>query len=695
MKRSTLALSALLLCLLGMLGTQHALRAQVMGEEPAMQGIAEEPAMMPPGGPMPSAEPQPLPPAQPILPPEPAPQLAPALNEAIELKAGDILEILPIHTLAQPTYAWILTKERAFIQADRNPLFRIRLTEPGTYTLTAEVTSGDRTARVRKVFPVVIAQRTPGAMPAAQGAKLVTAAPRLTENGDIVLPRGGQTVLLTPTGNLRPLNIDLDLAADTDGNGNPGDDVDNVGTLFQTDATPVLLWFLDPVTKRDMQVSAPKADGTLLTQAIAVRGIDQARSEGVVQSPVSIQAAERGDGTHQFSVQFADGSQPEDPLLYRWQFSDGTESLELQPIRAVSATGGLTVTVSVRNLMTGTDIGTATKTVLPAAPASSAASSGASEAASSAASEEPSEPAPESDGGILARIMPFVPLVGAFIGAVVVGMIVVAIVSTLRRKRGGAEKTGALQQHFAQMETKLLQKEQEKKTAVAQPAPPAPPEAIAEREVTRSLPSRQPEPAVDVQQAPSWLKQGLQGKPAAAAPKQPATATPAPAAPPAPPATKPAAPAPAPKPAPAPAPQKQPEQKPQAPKPAPPPAPAQPKPAPAPSPEPAAAKPITPPPAAAAPAQKPAPAPAPEAPKPAPAPAAPVPAPAAEPAAPIDTGNAPSWLKQGLQGKPDLSTPAPAPSAPAPAAPHTPPPAAPTPPSDDPTVAVIKAEGLG
>ena len=47
-------------------------------------------------------------------------------NERISLTVGDILEILPSTDMVNPTYSWILTQDRTFIQAGRTLAFRYR-----------------------------------------------------------------------------------------------------------------------------------------------------------------------------------------------------------------------------------------------------------------------------------------------------------------------------------------------------------------------------------------------------------------------------------------------------------------------------------------------------------------------------------------------------------------------------------------
>lgn len=767
MTRMTALLSALLLTGATLLGTQLRLQAQALDEPVPAQveqmmenedapfapladedGTLDEQTFAPEEGTEPvmtaPAVPQPAvaEPPQPVLAaPQTAASPARTQSDGIVLKAGDILEILPVHTIDNASYAWILTQDRRFIQADRNKMFRIRLTEPGTYTLTAEVTSADRMAKVRNVFTVVIEQRTPGLgepkPPAA--TRLVETLPAIGDGDTVVMSEQGRTLSLVPTGNLRPLNIDFDVTSDSDRNGNPRDDVDNVGSLFQTDSTPLLLWFLEPVTRREMTLSALKGDGTLQTQNIAVLGFMQAREQGLLPSAVSIQSATVEGRSVQFSAVFAPGTRPDSPLLFRWSFSDGTESLETQPTHTFPEGDQFSVTLNVRNLMTGMDIGTATKTVVIATPssASSASATGsAMSAASQASSTDTETPASTvRGGGLMGRITPLLPLLGAFVGAVIVGMIIVAILSALRRKKTGTEKEASLQKHFQEMESKLAKK-QEAPAVVATSATTVttPPQSVAEREKERDA-QRPAAPASSQQQsAPSWLKQGLQGKTVAA--------TPAPAAPK--PAPAPIAPPPVPKPAPAApvaAPKPQPTPPPAPAKPAPVPTPASAKPStvtptpPAPTPAPAVqppAPPVTPAPAAPAVAQNPVPTPAPApsvpAPEPKPqavaaaqapvtppappvtqtpaptqkpavsqTPPAPTPVPTAPPAPVstpgIDTQNAPSWLKQGLQGKPDFSTSAAVPT-PAPA-PQIPPQATPSTPKEDPTVAVITVENLG
>ncbi len=672
--------------------------------------------------------------------------------DALQLQAGDILEILPIHRLQSATYAWILTQDRKFIQAGRDRSFAARLVNPGAYTLTAEIASQDKTTRIRKTFSVTVSARTPGMEEAStpitgSGTTLVQTDPLLDAAGNAVMKEDSSIIRILPVGNLRPLNIDTDTATDSDGDGKTDNDVDNLGTLSQTDATPIVLWFTAPVTSASLAISALQGNGTYATQHIRVLDFASGKQGNLVEGDVAIQAAKIDDRTMQFSVAFGGNTKPDAPLLYRWNFGDGSaDSLETQPTHTFGTGSTFAVSVSIRNLLTAKDVATATQTVsldiAIASSSASSASSATSTAPSSSAASSASSVATGSGGSLLSSLSGFLPLLGAFALAMIIGVAAVLFLGRRKKNSDGTSNT-ALEKHFEQMEIKLMEKQH---GATVVPATvTTPPPAVAEKELERSsTPVPAPEPQIDPNKAPSWLKQGLQGKPdlskpaptpapvvASPAPKPAAPATPAPAAAPAKvptpvPATPPAAAAKPPVVTPAPVtpkPQPTPAAKP-APVPAP--APATVTAAMPPAPAPKMATPVTAPPATpqkpATPAVPAAPK-TPAAPKPVmaptatPAPSAPAPVaaavtPAPATAAPASIATTPAATVPPVAAAP-VVTPAPKsaitppvspapiapPMTPAPAATTATAPAAPAPaaapaPKDDPTVAYIRVEGI-
>lgn len=631
-------------------------------------------------------------------------------QEQLFFTVGDILEMLPVHEIQGASYAWVLTEEQTFLQAGRAPAFRVRFIRPGTYYLHAEITSPAAT-RVRRQFVMTVAQRSTASSSsaAADATALVTSVPAADAQGRIALARGQQVLTLLPASPDRTLAIDLNTAVDSNGNGDPADDRDAAESFFETDATPVRLWFPALSTERRIAVTAQSPDGSTQRQQFSILPSTVAQGMGISDSPVRILTQQTGDRTVQFSVAF-DGGTPTVPVLLRWNFGDGTESLLSEPIHTYADTNEVEVTVTVRNLLTGQEIGKSSRRILPdgdgvtSSPIGPVSSAGASSAASSAA-------AATGRGGA-SWLWTILLMLIVFIVSAGIGLLVIIL---LKKLRSG----GTLSDRLASMEQKITKTEPgatppltfavkpqapAKSASPVSPVTPSKPAAAAAAATQPPKPAPTPAPtpapspakserewtqkpadlSVQAATAPSWLKKGLEGDAASKSVAPSPAPAPMPAS-----APKPAAPVPpAPKPA------------------APTPAVSTPKPAAAPL-MPPAPKPVTQPVTTAAPAavpaaSKPVPPPLPQAPKP-----ATPPAPAAKPASPILPVNppvSPVPAPEKPATLPAPAAPAPKPAVSAPPAPSpTPKPASPSaispvppvsPASDDTPVAFIQVDSL-
>lgn len=566
---------------------------------------------------------------------------AQSTTETIVLMVGDIFEVLPTSDIQNPTYSWILTQDRSFIQAGRAPTFRVRLIQPGTYTLIAEIDSPDLSQRITRTFMITAKPRPLGQvqdtatgssmLASASGTSIVTTDPPINQKNHVVLGDNQQLVKLTPVNpDLKPLSLDVNTAMDSNGDGNPSNDVDNQDTFFQNYASPLYVWFASPITSRNMAVTTVQNGGAVI-QTIEVDSLDYARQNGLLVSPVTIVTTKTADRAYAFSPQFTASQAPQSTLLYHWNFGDGQESLLMNPTHTYAQNGTYAVHLQVSDLVNGSQIATAdTQIVASGSTGTGAAASTASAASSQAAGAQ-------TGGGL--SLGSIVWLVVIFIAFVAIGLLVTFVLSRLRRGR-------PLDETFAALEKNIVGKEPNEKktppplTIAATVQKPAPTQAeVVKREEERTQPNSAAQtPRIDEAAAPSWLRKGLTGQQATANPKEP---TPAP----------------------------QPQQTQPAPKPTTPPMPVTPK-----APEPPA-------PAQPKPAPKPAPSPTPQqtaqAPTPRPAPAsAPQPT-ATQPSAPL-----PSWLQptQGTPPAPQAPSMPPAPKTPAPTPkPATPPTAAPTP----------------
>lgn len=492
-------------------------------------------------------------------------------NETVSLMVGDIFEVLPTSDIQNPSYSWILTQDRTFIQAGRAPTFRVRLVQPGTYTLIAEIDSQDLSQRITRTFTIVAQPRPLGKIGTNQqngtgtmvatngsGTSLVTTDPQTSNSGNAVLGDNQQLIKLTPVNpDLTPLSLDVNTAVDSNGDGNPSNDVDNQDTFFQSYASPLYVWFASPITTRSMAVTTIE-NGNAVTQNIEVDNLAYAQQNGLLVSPVSIVTTKTSDSTYNFTPQFTTSQTPQSTLLYHWSFGDGQESLLMNPSHTYASNGTYPVHLQVSDLVNGSQVAVAdTQVIVQGSQAGTGSTAQTSSAATSQAASA------SSGGGLAGSLGSLLWLVLIFVIFVVIGLIVTFIISKLRRGR-------PLDETFAELEKNIVGKEQEEKKApeplTITPAAnkPIPTQAdVVKREEARTPPNPVAQtPRIEEAAAPSWLRKGLANqtesepkKESAPAPQSPQTQpAPKPATPPMPVTPKPDTPVVQPKPAAQPAP---------------------------------------------------------------------------------------------------------------------------------------------
>lgn len=657
--------------------------------------------------------------------------IAPVAEESVSLRVGDIFEILADPGSDGATFSWILTQDRAFIEASREKRFRYRFIQDKTYTLRGEVLVGNIRTQRTFIIHVIPQDGTPlqPAIPGGTGAMLVGMIPHPDPNGRIVLQPEQQLLQLSPVQtNITPLALDLDSSRDTDGDGNPTNDVDDTDTYFHAYARTLWVWIAHPFMQTELTITGIPAEGSPLVQRISVLTVDTAKGQGVFTSPVRILAEQIDLQTFVFQPELVPPQTDTAPLIYEWEFGDGHRSIDTTVTHTYAGSGPFTVQLRVRDLQTGTTVGEAQQSITIAAPEP------APEPEPDPVIEpepEPTEEMPDSDPFPWSRIL----LIGGiFIGSIMIGVIVVWLLSFLRRSRRLEKTLESIEETIAPAKEAAPPP-----LAIRKPAAPSddvPAEAqqkIIDAEMSAAAPSKTPPLAVKESAAPDWLKKGLsvqtKNTPVphspSPTPAAPPTPRPAPKAPPTPspvPATPAAPKAPASPPTPKPASTPPPSSVPASPKPVAH-APARTTPTPPARPQPPATRATPTPTQASTPAKPQAPSMRATAPQPPTQPPV-TPAPKPSPQAPPPSDKLPRWLqptpanagpRPTVQPTPAPAKPAPqptpqapdqpiaAPSAPIqpqqPAQPPSPPPSqAATPPQqkkdDDPPIAFIRAENI-
>jgi PKD repeat protein len=465
-------------------------------------------------------------------------------TESIALTVGDILELLPSTSIQSPTYSWILTQDRTFMQAGRSDTFRYRFIQPGNYSLIAEVQSADQSTTINRIFTITAKARdrgdagisdTPAVTDTGSTALtgIVKIDPPMDINQRVILGSNQQLIKLTPINpDVKPLSLDLDTAKDTDGDGNPSNDIDDKGTFFQLYADPLYVWFTDPIATQTLSVTTV-ANGAAAVQNIEVDSLQNAQQQGLVVSPVRITSQAQGKGVYNFSAESLTGNGAATPLLYHWTFGDGQESLIMNPSHTFAADGTYTITLQVRNLVDGQDVANEQQQLSVVGVSGTVAGSSASSLSSSTAATTTT-----TKSGI--PIMTILLGLGIFLFFCVLG---VGVVFLLSRFRGGK----SLDQTFAELEKNVVGKEGPKnppplvipaKAIVTPIKSVATEEDVSKREENAaSSPTPAATPRIDEKAAPDWLKKGLDTSaktptaPTPVAPVQAVAATPAAAKP--------------------------------------------------------------------------------------------------------------------------------------------------------------------
>jgi len=371
-------------------------------------------------------------------------------DETITLTLGDIFEILPSTDVSNPEFSWILTQDRTFIQAERTPLFRYRFIEPKTYTLIGSIQAGDQSAVIQRTFTINVLPRSASgsvsvaSLASGTAATLVTTAPVTNLQGKAVIADGKQTLKLIPKNlDVKPLALDTDLMRDTDGDGMVGNDLDNGGTFMHSDATPLYLWFTALKDSQDMSITSPSGQSGVTQQKISVLTEQYAKLQGLFVSPITIAMTPVSSSEFDFAAT-VDSSLSSSSLLYQWEFGDGEESLLTNPRHAYGTTGTFTVSLRVRDLETGNDIGSVSTNVDVQSLSDGTESSDASESSASSATGTPGAGA-----GILSMLSGWISYIVLLVISLLIGTVGVVLFGKLRKKK-------SISDTFASMEAKII-----------------------------------------------------------------------------------------------------------------------------------------------------------------------------------------------------------------------------------------------
>ncbi len=442
----------------------------------------------------------------------------------ISIDAGDVFEMTLDANMPQPEYSWILTRDRAFLSAQRTAFFQTRQSMPGTYVL--DVSTQDSINRMSDYHAFNLVMRAPsatGTVPTPSqdvlAAVLETEPPAV--NGTFPVSTKGSVIKFVTaksTGQIARYSLDLDGSTDSDGDGNPENDRDNQQTIGEKDGTPLYVYMTPRAGSRKIILTVENAErtqtATAALQAVVTdnpqpsHAMSSSSARVMTHNTLSNIWTETDGLRVRFTPNIDATAQQGRELLYEWNFGDNTRSLLTTPEHTYASPGMYAVTLSVRDIHTAQVLVTANEhvevlatTIVDSHSSSSMASSEASTTSSVAAGT-----------GTLgsSRIWSFVRV--GFIVLFLVGLCVGLFLVFLWLKR---KTTGGLQQTLEKMEGALVPNDDDEKNVEVVPLKlnrQSPPEKVVKKEKERKVSEfSSGEAAQPIQDqtgpVPDWLKE--------------------------------------------------------------------------------------------------------------------------------------------------------------------------------------------
>ncbi len=409
--------------------------------------------------------------------------------EEITLTLGAVFEILAQSAEPGTQYAWTLSLDRTFLQAERGRSFRTRFSQPGRYRLSTEVLPPSGSS-IRKVF-VINVRTDAAAIPPAQAS--IETDPPASSEGVIILPEGKSVVRLSAAAeHQNAIALDANTATDEDQDGDARNDSSALGTYFTTDVVPLWLWCSDTLPST-IAITTSGKEGTTAQQQFSVT------REGlgiIVQKPEvaqgEIQIEDRGNGVLRLGYDAKTIGIGVVPLAL-WDFGDGEHSMISNPVHRYSASGSYLVRLQITDLRNGTVTKDITQSIavvvehrestapIPPKPETE---------------PVPTPPKEESTSSILPLLYR---IVGVAASAIAFGAMIMALVGILRKKRK------SLQQHLEDADKKMaIGKEAAKENIVEGTVAPLALEEMPESAIESASTPEQPTEEI-LGPAPAWL----------------------------------------------------------------------------------------------------------------------------------------------------------------------------------------------
>lgn len=284
-----------------------------------------------------------------------------AETNTLRVQAGETLEIGTDTASPSSDFSWILTKDRKFQSAQRSRFFQTRLAEPGTYVLDVSVQDAVTSESGYRAFTIIVTEPGGSFVPPIGNRSKPLAAVLQTDppivNGSAYVPPEGGMLKIDPSasdGNIASYHIDLNVSLDSDGDGDPTNDIDNLGTLSEKSGTPLYVFMLPGNSERRIRLSVadlntvePKTAELPVQFAQAPIVSSQSIASPNPNSPVIL----RYDGpTVHFSAQLPEALIAGREVVYEWDFGDQAKSLLYSPAHTYSAAGTYSFSLRIKDI---------------------------------------------------------------------------------------------------------------------------------------------------------------------------------------------------------------------------------------------------------------------------------------------------------------------------------------------------------
>jgi len=271
-------------------------------------------------------------------------------QQVLTVPVGGIFEMQGVGGLGKTS--WVLTQNGEFIEANRDPVFRTRISQPGSFQLSAETSVNNEA--IRKTFTLSVLDRKPGYEENTTNSNAIATYIPAMQNGTIALGRSTDVIKISPERtDIKVIAIDTDTSRDSNNDGNPENDDDTKNTLFRSEGNPLYLWIANS-TIPGMRLGVLFDNNETQFENISFRrGGEYGEDVALEEAPdgMRIQVLKSDNGEVQFGLQM--DSEVKSNVLLLWNFGDGQQSMLDKPIHMFAESGNYDISVEIRDLKTG------------------------------------------------------------------------------------------------------------------------------------------------------------------------------------------------------------------------------------------------------------------------------------------------------------------------------------------------------